>query len=238
MTETTEKKDVVPSQYRERYKATNGTCGDFIATKLQGIAKDGPLDAVKIENKIERERWSTFNPGMQRMNLANVLRGRFLKGETISILGKQYNAKHTAEDFNFTLEDNTDSLTRAAGVLELQQNDRIVAALRKLFFPAAKKTAAPRGNAALTKANKALASAQKALAKANDGLDAATAAAKEADVAASVDFGDDTKGKTAAEKAMAKANDKVGKAEEKVEAAEAKLNLAEAAVHAATPADA
>lgn len=237
MTETKEKKDVVPSEYRERYKATGGTCGDFIATKLQGIAKDGPLDAVKIENGIERERWSTFNPGMQRMNLANVLRGRFLKGESISILGKQYNAVHAKDDFNFTLEDTNESLARAAEVLELQQNDRVVAALRKLYFPKAKVSTA-RGNAALTKANKQLASAQKALQKAKDGLDAAIAAAKEADAAASIDFGDDTKGKAAAEKALTKANDKVGKAEEKVEAAEAKVKEAEAAVAAATPAEA
>lgn len=237
-TDTKDKKDVVPSQYRERYKATGGTCGDFIATKLQGIAKDGPLDAVKIENGIERERWSTFNPGMQRMNLANVLRGKFLKGETISILGQQYNAVHAKDDFNFTLEDTNDSLMRAAGVLELQQNDRVVAALRKLYFPAAKKTAAPRGNAALTKANKALASAQKALQKANDGLDAANNDAKAAATAAEADFGDDTKAKTAAEKALVKANEKVGKAEQKVEDATAKVKAAEEAVNAATPAKA
>lgn len=238
-TETKEKKDVVPSAYRERYKATGGTCGDFIATKLQGIAKDGPLDAVKLENNIERERWGTFNPGMQRMNLANVLRGKFLKGETITILGKQYNAKHASEEFNFTLEDTNESLMRAAGVLELQQNDRIVAALRKLFFPAAKKTAAaPRGNAALTKANKTLASAQKALAKAKEALELANQTAKEAATAAEADFGDDTKGQKAAEKAMTKANAKVGTAEEKVEAAEAKVKEAEDAVNAATPADA
>lgn len=237
-TETKEKKDVVPSQYRERYKSTGGTCGDFIATKLQGIAKDGPLDAVKIENGIERERWSTFNPGMQRMNLANVLRGRFLKGESISILGKQYNAVHAKDDFNFTLEDTTESLTRAAGVLELQQNDRVVAALRKLYFPAEKKASAPRGNAALTKANKKLVSANNAYTKATKALEDAKTAASAAAKATEADFGDDTKGKAAADKALIKANEKVGKAEQKVEEAEAKVKEAEAAVNAATPADA
>lgn len=238
MSETKEKKDVVPSQYRERYKATGGTCGDFIATKLQGIAKDGPLDAVKIENGIEADRWGTFNPGMQRMNLANVLRGRFLKGETITILGKQYNAVHAKDDFNFTLEDTTASLQRAAGVLELQQNDRIVAALRKLYFPAVKKPAAPRGNAALTKANKALVSANSAYTKATKALEDANTAAKAAATAAEADFGEDTKAKAAADKALIKANEKVGKAEEKVEAALAKVKAAEEAVKAATPAEA
>ena len=100
MTEKTEeKKDVVPGEYRERYKATGGTNGDFIATSLSKVAEDGveALASVKRENGIDKDRWAGFNPGMQRMNLANVLRGSFLKGETITILGKQYNAKHLAQ---------------------------------------------------------------------------------------------------------------------------------------------
>lgn len=230
-----EKKDVVPSQYRDRYKATGGTCGDFIATKLQSVAKDGSLDSIKAENGIEAERWAGFNPGMQRMNLANVLRGRFLKGETITILGKQYNAKHIAEDFNFTLENTPASLKRAAGVLELQDNERTVAALGKLFFPPEKKAAAPRGNAALTKANKSLASAEKALGKATEALTKATEDAKAAGEA--VKTAADDKAKATAEKASMKANEKVGKAEDKVAEAEKKVEEAKAAVAAATPAE-
>lgn len=132
-----EKKDVVPTQYRDKYKATGGTCGDFIAVALQKIGKDGldSLNSVKAENDIEASRWADFNPGMQRMNLANVLRGRFLKGETISILGKKYNAKHQAEDFNGKIEDSPNILSRLAGFLELQGDDRTVNSLRRLFFP-------------------------------------------------------------------------------------------------------
>lgn len=235
------KKDVVPTHYRDKYKETGGTCGDFIAAKLQSVAKDGSLDSIKAENGIERDRWSTFNPGMQRMNLANVLRGRFLKGDTITILGKQYNAKHAADDFNFTLEDTKASLTHAAEVLELQVNDRTIAALQKLYFPAAPKgktaeereadraaKAAEKQKAKDLKAAKsALTKAQAAEKKANEALDKLTTeldAAKAASQAASK--GDD-------EKALTKANEKVGKLEDKVEAAAVKADAATDATKAA-----
>lgn len=239
------KKDVVPTHYRDKYKDTGGTCGDFIATKLQSVGKDGSLDSIKAENGIERDRWSTFNPGMQRMNLANVLRGRYLKGESITILGKQYNAKHQSEEFNFTLEDTPASLARAADILELQNNDRTIAALQKLFFPAAPKgkTAEEReqeraakaaekqkakdlkaAKSALTKAQAAEKKANEALEKATVALDEAKAASKAASKAA-MDAGD--------EKVLTKANEKVGKLEDKVDDAAAKADAATAATKAA-----
>lgn len=242
MTETqAPKKDVVPTHYRDKYKETGGTCGDFIATKLQSVGKDGSLDSIKAENGIERDRWSTFNPGMQRMNLANVLRGRYLKGDSITILGKQYNAKHQSEDFNFTLEDTPASLARAASVLELQNNDRTIAALQKLFFPAAPKgksaeereqeraaKAAEKQKAKDLKAAKsAVTKAQAAEKKANEALEKATVALDEAKAAskAAMDAGD--------EKALTKANEKVGKLEDKVDDAAAKADAATAATKAA-----
>lgn len=242
MTETqAPKKDVVPTHYRDKYKETGGTCGDFIATKLQSVGKDGSLDSIKAENGIERDRWSTFNPGMQRMNLANVLRGRYLKGDSITILGKQYNAKHQSEEFNFTLEDTPASLARAASVLELQNNDRTIAALQKLFFPAAPKgktaeereqdraaKAAEKQKAKDLKAAKsAVTKAQAAEKKANEALEKATVALDEAKAAskAAMDAGD--------EKALTKANEKVGKLEDKVDDAAAKADAATAATKAA-----
>lgn len=242
MTETqAPKKDVVPTHYRDKYKETGGTCGDFIATKLQSVGKDGSLDSIKAENGIERDRWSTFNPGMQRMNLANVLRGRYLKGDSITILGKQYNAKHQSEEFNFTLEDTPASLVRAASVLELQNNDRTIAALQKLFFPAAPKgktaeereqdraaKAAEKQKAKDLKAAKsAVTKAQAAEKKANEALEKATVALDEAKAAskAAMDAGD--------EKALTKANEKVGKLEDKVDDAAAKADAATAATKAA-----
>ena len=233
-TEVEEKKDVVPSQYRDRYKETGGTCGDFIAVKLQDVAKDGSLDTIKAENNIEADRWSTFNTGMQRMNLANVLRGRYLKGETIVLLGKQYNAKHQSEDFNFNFENTPASLKKAASILELQDNDRTIKALEKLFFAPEKAPAKPRGNALLTKVNKKLASAQKSLAKAKEALETANTAAT--DAGAAVKAAPDDKAKATAEKALLKANEKAGKAEDKVSEAEGKVKEAEEAVSAATPA--
>lgn len=168
-------KDVVPSAYRDKYKETGGGCGDFIATTLSKVGNDGvaALDTVKKENGIEKDRWSTFNPGMQRMNLANVLRGRYLKGETIKILGKEYNAKHQSEDFNGTVADDPKVMARLAGFLELQETDRVVAALTKIFFPPA-----PKGKTAEQRAaEKAQKDADKLAAK--EKREADRAAAKE-----------------------------------------------------------
>lgn len=152
---TEEKKDVVPSHYRELYKTTGGTNGDFIATELSRVGASGieALNSVKAENKIEANRWSTFNSGMQRMNLANVLRSAFLKGETITILGKQYNAKHQAEDFNGVIANNEKMLSKLADYLQLTTNKRAMDALQKLFFPPEKKGPTAEERAA-TKATK------------------------------------------------------------------------------------
>lgn len=195
MTEVAEKetKDVVPSTYREKYKATGGTCGDFIATQLSTVAKDGEaaLNAVKAENNIETDKWSGLNAGMQRMNLANTLRARFLKGETVSILGKQYNAKHQAEDFNGEVKDDIKVLTKLAEYLGLQASTRSTDSLQKLFFPPT-----PKGPTKEEReAAKAAKAAEKEKAKAD--REAAAAAAKAAREAAKVAKAD--------EKAAAKA---------------------------------
>lgn len=137
-TEVKEKKDVVPPAYREKYKATGGTCGDFIAEGLSKVSKDGGLDSVKTENGIDASRWGTFNPGMQRMNLANTLRAQFLNGATIKILGKEYNALHQLEDFNGDYKA-PGQLSKIADYLGLQQTDRVFMSLSKLIFPPEKK---------------------------------------------------------------------------------------------------
>lgn len=254
-TATADKKDVVPSAYRDKYKETGGTCGDFIATKLQSVAKDGSLDSIKAENNIEASRWGTFNPGMQRMNLANVLRGQYLKGETITILGKQYNAKHQSEDFNGTVADDDKTLNRLAGFLELQQNDRTIAALRKLFFPPAPKgkTAEERAaekaaKDAAKEAGKALKAATAEQKKAKAKLDKATAKLDKAQTAlnqgntAMAEAGKKQKAlkddatdeaKAEAQKAVSAAATKVGNLEDKVAAAETEVDAAKGELEAA-----
>ena len=140
--EVVTKKDVVPSHYREKYKATDGTCCDFIAKGLSKVAKDGvdALASVKVENNVPTAEWATMNPGMQRMNLANTLRAAYMRGETIKILGREYNALHQAEDFNGNLTNDHSSLARLAEFLDLQDNKRTIEALSKLFFPPEKKS--------------------------------------------------------------------------------------------------
>lgn len=248
MTEKTEeKKDVVPSEYRERYKATGGTNGDFIATALSKVAEDGveALSSVKRENGIDKDRWAGFNPGMQRMNLANVLRGSFLKGETITILGKAYNAKHLAEDFNGEVKDDPKTLAKLADYLGLvaqgqSASDRVIASLQKLFFAPAKKSAEDRAAEKKAKDDaKAAEKAEKKRAadegKAKTALEKAQGKAKEADAA--VDAAN--KVLNAAIEANNKAEDKtkttaaVNAAQKKVDTAQGKADKAAEATEAA-----
>jgi len=230
-TEATAKKDAVPSKYRERYKATGGTSGDFIATELQAIGKkDGPdsVSTIQAENGIERERWATFNPGMRRMNLANVLRGRYLKGETISILGKQYNARHRAEDYTGTIAEDDKSLSKLAEFLELNVNDRVIGSLREIFFPKAKgptaeeKAAAKAEREAEKAAAKAAKEAEKEAAKADRAAKAADdKAVKEAAKEAAKAEREAAKEAAKAEKAAAKEAAKAEKAAAKATTKEA-----------------
>lgn len=250
-----EKKDVVPTAYREKYKETGGTNGDFIATALSKIGENGidSLNQVKAENGIEAARWSTFNHGMQRMNLANVLRGQYLKGGTIKLLGREYNIKHQSEDFNGTVTDDAKVLDRLAGFLELNVSDRTRAALQKLFFPAAPKGKTAEQRAADKAAKDATKAAGKALktatadaAKARTAADKAKGAADKASAAVeaakdavnklpetTADATDEQK--AAATKAKTKAVDKLGNLEDKAAAAADKH---EAAVKAVEEADA
>lgn len=140
MTEETQtlKKDVVPAKYREAYKATGGTNGDFIAKRLQEIGKDGTpaLQAVMKENGIPAKKWGSMNPGQQRMNLSNVIRSRFLKGDDITILGKQYNVRHMADEWNGTLaKDKPASFVKFADDHNIKNDDRTIGILTRTFFP-------------------------------------------------------------------------------------------------------
>jgi len=199
------KKDVVPSTYRERYAATGGTNGDFIAKKLQEITKDGEtaLSTVMKENDIPAGKWNGFNVGMKRMNLSNVLRSRFLNGGTISILGKEYDIKQMLEETGMSLdENNPKSFDRFFDKIGLTITDRTRATVKKTFFGPWPKTPEQRAEEKAEKAKaKEAEKAEKAAAKEKEKAD--RAAAKEAEKAAKQKEKDDAK----AAKEAAKAKD-------------------------------
>lgn len=203
MTQKTEeahdvKKDVVPSSYRERYAATGGTNGDFIAKKLQEVTKDGEtaLATVMKENDIPAGKWNGFNVGMKRMNLSNVLRSRFLNGGTISILGKEYDIKQMLDETGLALDEKNDkSFDKFFDKIGLTVSDRTRATVKKTFF----------GPWPLTPEQRAEAKAEKA--KAKEAEKAEKAAAKE---------------KEKADRAAAKEAEKAAKAKEKADAKAAK----------------
>lgn len=198
------KKDVVPSTYREKYASTGGTCGDFIATKLQDITKDGPeaLATVLKENGQPENKYRSYNVGMQRMNISNILRSRFLRGEAIYILGKEYDLRQMIEDDGLTVEDTDKSLSKLAESVGLQANDRTIASLRKTFFGPKPKSAEERE------------AERKARAEAKEAEKAAKAKEREEAKAAR----DAERAKEKAERDAAKAAEKEAKEKERAEA--------------------
>lgn len=74
---------------RERKAAIKGKPLDWIALELQEaqLASERGLQDVAMENGLGFP-WAHLNRGMQRMNLANVLRGKQRRGEHFSIGGR------------------------------------------------------------------------------------------------------------------------------------------------------
>lgn len=143
--------DVVPPEYRERYAAGNGTCGDFIATEVSAMTKEGgaaTMKSLKAENGIPEGKWDELNNGMQRMNLANVLRGSFLRGEPIKIGGKEYSLAASLVEFEGEGDerepiklDNDKELSKFIKMMDMQDTDRVRAALRRALGPKPEKKA-------------------------------------------------------------------------------------------------
>lgn len=90
---TRRKGSVVPDDYRYRYGADQN-CGDAVAKALTAKVthpRDGvDLDACReiagangVEDRFDGWMAKGLNPGMVRMNLGNVLRGKARRGEPV-----------------------------------------------------------------------------------------------------------------------------------------------------------
>jgi hypothetical protein len=80
--DTRSRSGVMPIEYHKLYTANGGGCGDHLDQTLraefmgtEGLRRDDFIAFAK-ENGAWRETWATFNPGMIRMNTANVLRAK------------------------------------------------------------------------------------------------------------------------------------------------------------------
>lgn len=166
------RKDIVPAKYRQMYKELGGNCGDFIASELSALVENGGLDSlnsVKTENNIPVGRWGALNNGQQRMNLSNCLRAAFLRGETITIVGKQYNLHTLHEEYGAFDAENVDQADDFLRFLNMPTTDRNRAALVRIFvtLPAkATATAKRKEEAEAKKAEKAKAKEEADKAKA------------------------------------------------------------------------
>lgn len=89
------KKSVVPDEYRYRYGADQN-CGDKMAKDLTAAVTDPETGvdvdkcaAIAAKNDVADrfDGWLAkgLNPGMLRMNLGNVLRGKLRRGDEVTI---------------------------------------------------------------------------------------------------------------------------------------------------------
>lgn len=134
--EPTVRKDIVPPQYRKLYQELGGNCGDFIAAELSATMEKGGVEAlnsIKGENNINAGAWSGLNNGQQRMNLSNRLRAAFLRGETITIQGKQYNIETQREEFGKLDPLNGEQVDKFLEFITMQKTDRNRKAIVRVF---------------------------------------------------------------------------------------------------------
>lgn len=171
-TEPKVRKDIVPPQYRKLYQELGGNCGDFIAAELTSLITTGGVDslnAVKTENGIPVARWSSLNNGQQRMNLSNILRAKFLRGETILIGGKQYNVNDMRDEFgglDVDSDEQMDKFLQFSSMPVTERNRKALVRLYKTLPEQATKRAKREQEAEERKAEKARKAAEKEAEKA------------------------------------------------------------------------
>lgn len=171
-TELKVRKDIVPPQYRKLYQELGGNCGDFIAAELTSLITTGGVDslnAVKAENGVPVTRWSGLNNGQQRMNLSNILRAKFLRGETILIGGKQYNVNDLRDEFgslDVDADEQLDKFLQFSSMPVTERNRKALVRLYKTLPEQATKRAKREQEAEERKAEKARKAAEKEAEKA------------------------------------------------------------------------
>lgn len=131
-------KDIVPAQYRDRYAANKGTCGDFIAAELSAIMETNGIDSlkqIKKQNGIAESAWSGLNNGQQRMNVSNALRTAYLRGQAINIMGKEFSLETHREEYADPKFDasNESQIKKFLAFVDMPDNTRNVRAIKKVF---------------------------------------------------------------------------------------------------------
>lgn len=84
-------KSIVRQPYKDAYK-TKGSgqgCGDRLDVAMRDALEGDSAALTKVakSNNVPFV-WAGLNPGLQRMNLTNVLRARVKRGEKIDVMGK------------------------------------------------------------------------------------------------------------------------------------------------------
>jgi len=83
-------RSVVKKEFKDRYAGLSGTSnGDVLARALSTalLGNESVLSSIAVENGLPFV-WQHLNRGMQRMNLANVLRAKLRRKERVVICGE------------------------------------------------------------------------------------------------------------------------------------------------------
>jgi len=116
----------VQQKYRDRYKKTDGTCGDDMAYAMRDatqVVQDGkevcsPDELRVIAKKnglVERydDNWSSHNTGHARMILTNALRGKLKRGEKVVVGSRTWKENAAAKKrFQAQLDARKDRLAK------------------------------------------------------------------------------------------------------------------------------
>lgn len=145
-----ESASIVPLAMRQKYAETNNSCGDAFAEALAAAVQSpkgekskknvldlGKLEQVATSNGIDFGKFSHLNPGQQRMNVGNVLRGKAYAGEVVTIGGTTFDLtaaikKARAKTKSDVLDDyDIDSLLEQAGFSFSKRGHNAVEAIFK-----------------------------------------------------------------------------------------------------------
>lgn len=82
-------------EYAKKYRQNGGHCGDDVGAELTAFFQSDShaYEILCRDNNIDPNRWAHLSRSQQRMNVGNVLRGRWRNGKTIKVDAREMSNK-------------------------------------------------------------------------------------------------------------------------------------------------
>lgn len=82
-------------EYAKKYRQNGGHCGDDVGAELTAFFQSDShaYEILCRDNNIDPKRWAHLSRSQQRMNVGNVLRGRWRNGKTIKVDAREMSNK-------------------------------------------------------------------------------------------------------------------------------------------------